>query len=425
MSHATTTVIIGAGQAGLAFSRCLTDQGIDHVVLERGAVANSWRTERWDSLKLLTPNWQSRLPGFSYRGSDQDGYMAMPEVTAYLESYARSFQAPIHDQTSVLSVCPATGSGYEVHTDQAMWRARSVVIASGAFSKPNVPSISSSVPADVLQLAPNRYRNPQSIADGGVLVVGASASGIQIADELARSGRDVILAAGRHARMPRTYRGMDIQWWLDAIGALDLRYTEVRDLESARRAPSLQLVGSPERRSIDLGSLADQGVRIAGHLRTVQPSGTATFSADLDENIAFADAALSRKLDQCDAYATAAGLDRELSEPDRPSSVSYGVAPASVDLTRERVRTVVWATGFRPDYPWLHLPVFNSEGAICHQGGVVCDTPGLYLMGLPFMRRRKSSFIDGVADDARDLSAHLVAALHHPHTRSLAASHAA
>jgi putative flavoprotein involved in K+ transport len=412
MPKKITTVIIGAGQAGLAFSRCLSDEGVDHVVLERGRVANSWSTERWDSLRLLTPNWQSRLPGYSYGGPDPDGYMTMPEVSGHLLSYARSFGAPVEEHTSVMSVARTGRRSYEVKTDQGVWSTPNVVIASGAFSDPAVPRWASNVPSDIVSITPNRYRNPDQLPDGGVLVVGASASGVQLADELVRSGRSVVLAASSHSRMPRTYRGMDIQWWLDAIGTLDARYDEMSDPTRARRAPSLQLVGTPERRSIDLGTLSDSGVRVAGRLLGIDASGRAAFCDDLAAEIASAEAALGRRLDRYDRYAAARNLDRELDPPTRPEPVSVGEPPTSMDLVEEGIATVVWATGFRPRYPWLDCSLLDARGAIPHEGGVVTSAPGLYVMGLPFMRRRKSSFIDGVGDDARDLSAHLVASLH-------------
>lgn len=408
MPH-TTTLIIGAGQAGLAMSRCLTERSIDHVVLERGTVANSWRTERWDSLRLLTPSWQSRLPGFHYTGDDPDGYMTMPEIARYLDQYASSFSAPVQDQTTVLGVEPIVGDypGYAVQTDQGAWYARTVVIASGACSTPAIPAMASDLPGHIHQLAPTQYRNPEQLPDGGVMVVGASASGLQLADELARSGRRVTLAAGRHARMPRTYRGMDIQWWLDVTGVLDARYDRVPNIEKARRAPSLQLIGTPEGRTIDLGKLVDQGVDVVGHMQGVD-NGRAVFADDLGDSIARADLKLRSLLDRCDDHALTNGLETELGHPSRPLPIDVGVPRTRVDLAAEGIGTVIWATGFRPNYPWLHCPVFGAGGHIRHDGGVVVDAPGMYVMGLPFMRRRKSTFIDGVGDDARDLSAHLV-----------------
>ena len=214
----TETIIIGAGQAGLAMSRCLTDRGVDHVVLDRGRVAERWRSERWDSLRLLTPNWMSRLPGWSYDGPDPDGYMTAGEVATFFERYARSSDAPIQEQSAVESLT-LDGDGYEVRATSGSWRAPSVVIATGWCDRPSIPAMARELPPAVHQVAPNSYRNPSSIPDGGVLVVGGSATGVQLAHELRTAGRDVVLAVGAHSRLPRRYRGMDIFWWLERIGS--------------------------------------------------------------------------------------------------------------------------------------------------------------------------------------------------------------
>ena len=242
----TTAVVVGAGHCGLAMSYCLAERSVDHVVLERGEVAESWRTQRWDSLRLLTPNWMTRLPGYSYRGDDPDGYLGTADVVQLIAGYAKETAAPVRANTTVTSVRPA-GGGYVVQTDQDVWHARAVVLAAGASTVANVPALHRGVPADIAQLTPDTYRNPGRLAEGGVLVVGASASGIQIAGELHRSGRDVTLAVGEHVRMPRTYRGRDILWWMDACGLMGQRYDEIPDLARARSLPSMQLVGSDQR----------------------------------------------------------------------------------------------------------------------------------------------------------------------------------
>src|SRR5690606_8749535 len=226
---AVDVVVIGAGHAGLAMSRCLAERSIDHVVLERGEVASSWRHARWDSLRLLTPNWQSRLPGYAYGGTDPDGYMSVSDVVEFIDDYAKLIGAPVRPHTTVTSVC-ADGDGYRVATDRGDWRCRAVVLASGAHGIPAVPAAAAALPKSIATLTPKTYRNPSRLDDGGVLVVGASATGLQLADEIQRSGRRVILAVGEHIRMPRVYRGLDIQWWLDAVGILDERYDEVDDI---------------------------------------------------------------------------------------------------------------------------------------------------------------------------------------------------
>lgn len=401
-----TTVVIGAGHAGLAISRCLTERSIDHVVLERGEVANSWKTERWDSLRLLTPNWQSRLPGYGYEGNDPDGYRTMPETVAFLERYADVISAPVRTHARVSSVRPR-GDGYEVVTSQGDWQCRTAVLATGACNIPHIPAVAEGVPKAIATITPMQYRNPGQIEQGGVLVVGASATGTQIADELQRSGRHVTLAVGEHVRVPRVYRGLDIKKWMDAAGVLDDRYDEIDDIVRARNVPSLQLAGSPERRTVDLNSLTRIGVKLAGRLAGIQ-NGKAQFSGSLRNLCTLADLKMHRLLDRIDEWATASGFAENVEPPHRfePTAVE-GSPPLGMDLARGDIRTIVWATGFRPDYSWLDVPVLDRKGRVRHDGGIV-EAPGLYLMGMPFLRRRKSSLIDGAGDDARDLSAHLV-----------------
>ncbi|HEX6994419.1 MAG TPA: NAD(P)-binding domain-containing protein [Gammaproteobacteria bacterium] len=406
---AVDVVVIGAGHSGLAMSRCLAELSINHVVLERGEIANSWRRERWDSLKLLTPNWQSRLPSYAYRGADPDGYMSASDVVEFIDGYARLIDAPVRPHTTVTSVV-ADGGGYRVATDRGDWRCRAVVLASGAHALPAVPAAAAALPKSVATLTPKAYRNPSRLDDGGVLVVGASATGLQLADEIQRSGRRVILAVGEHIRMPRVYRGLDIQWWLDAVGILDERYDEVDDIVRARRVPSPQLVGTPERATLDLNALTERGVELVGRLVGVT-DGKAQFSGSLRNHCAMADLKLGRLLDRLDRWAEEHGNDRELGAPERFAATRLDAPPRlCVDLARERIATVIFATGFRPDYSWLHVPVFDHKGRLRHDGGVVAAR-GLYVLGLNFMRRRKSSFIHGAEDDARELSAHLAATL--------------
>lgn len=404
-----TTVIIGAGHAGLAMSRCLTDRSIDHVLIERGEVANSWRTERWDSLRLLTPNWQSRLPGYGYQGNDPDGYRTMPEVIDFIGRYAEVISAPVQTHTKVTSV-RQTETGYRVDTDQGDWQCRTVVLASGACNIANVPALAEGVPPGIDMLTPTAYRNPDQLAEGGVLVVGASATGVQLGQEIHRSGRPVTMSVGEHVRVPRVYRSRDIKWWMDGAGVLDERFDEIDDIKRARRVPSLQLVGTPERGTLDLNALTAAGVKLVGRIAGMN-DGKAQFSGSLPNICALADLKMGRLLDTIDEWATATGLDSEVGPVERFAPTELDASPPlGLDLTSGEIKTIIWATGFRPDYSWLDVPVFDRKGQIRHDGGV-CDAPGLYQMGLQFLRRRKSSLIDGAADDASDLSAHLAAFL--------------
>jgi putative flavoprotein involved in K+ transport len=346
----TTTVVIGAGHGGLAMSRCLSDRSIDHVVLERSEVANSWRTERWDSLRLLTPNWQCRLPGRAYGGDDPDGFMTMPEVVEFIAAYAKQIAAPVQTGTTVTSV-RRTDGGYRVTTDQGKWQCLTVVLATGAFNVPAVPALSQAVPSSVTSLTPIAYRNPDELPEGGVLVVGASASGVQIAHELQRSGRPVTLAVGEHVRGPRVYRGQDIHWWMEAAGVLDERYDEVDDIVRARRVPSMQLAGSPERATFDLNALTDIGVRLVGRLAGIR-DGRAQFSGSLRNKCELADLKLGRLLDTVDEWATANGLDDSVPPPHRfEPTVLPESPPLGLDLTSGAIQTILWATGFRLTTP--------------------------------------------------------------------------
>jgi putative flavoprotein involved in K+ transport len=400
-----TAVVIGAGHAGLAASHFLLQRSIDHVVLERGEVANSWRRERWDSLRLLTPNWQSRLPGLRYEGTDPDGYMTVPEVTEFIERFAKVSRAPVRTGVNVTSVRPGE-DGYLVTTDRGEIAARAVVIATGACNQPTVPALGGLVPAAVRQVTPFDYRDPARLPDGGVLVVGASATGVQLAAEIARSGRPVTLSVGEHTRLPRTYRGRDVLWWMDASGVWDQRYDELDDLTRARRLPSPQLVGTPERATLDLNALDSAGVGLVGRLAAVR-DGRALFSGGLRNVFSLADLKMNRLLGAFDEWARTAGRDAEVDAPERFAATRVpAAARLQLDLSSGEIRTIVWATGFRPDYGWLDVPVVDGKGQLRHEGGVV-DSPGLYALGLPVLRRRKSTFIYGIEDDAREVVDHL------------------
>jgi putative flavoprotein involved in K+ transport len=401
----TRCVIIGAGHSGLAMSRCLSECSIDHVVLERGEVANSWKHERWDSLRLLTPNWQARLPGYSYTGKDPDGYMAMPELIDFLEKYAGIISAPIRLNTTVTSVT-TDGSLYQVSTPRGNWECDSLVVASGACNRANIPAIAEDVPPAIEMITPMQYQNPDQLRQGGVMVIGASATGLQLAEEIHLSGRPVTLAVGEHVRLPRIYRGKDIQWWMDALGILDERYDEIDDIVRGRNIPSPQLVGSPEHSSLDLNRLTTLGVRLRGRLAGIN-EGKAQFSGSLRNVCALADLKMLRLLNTIDEWVSEQGLDAEVDAPRRyENTVVEESPPLLMDIDREDIKTILWATGYYPDYSWLEVPVLDRKGKIRHDGGVV-DSPGMYLMGTTLLRRRKSSFIHGAEDDARDLSAHL------------------
>jgi putative flavoprotein involved in K+ transport len=331
--------------------------------------------------------------------------MTMGEVIEFIERFAKVSRAPVRTGTNVTSV-RRTDDGYHVTTSRGEIRCRTVVIASGACNRPAVPPFTDAVPASIVQLTPFDYRGPGQLPDGGILVVGASATGVQLAAELKRSGRPVTLSVGEHVRLPRLYRGRDVLWWMDASGVWDQRHDEVDDLTRARRLPSPQLVGTPERRTLDLNTLAATGVELVGRWAAVR-DGRALFSGGLRNVFSLADLKMHRLLDTFDEWARTHGCDAEVDPPERFASTH---APESarwqLDLRSGEIRTIVWATGLRPDYGWLDVPVVDAKGRLHHEGGVV-DSPGLYALGLPVLRRRKSTFIHGIEDDAREVIDHL------------------
>ena len=412
----TTAAVVGAGHAGLAMSRRLTERSIDHIVLERGEVANSWRTQRWPSLRLLTPNWQTRLPGYDYAGDDPDGFMPAAEVAATLTRYARLAGAPVRTATTVHTL-RAGPHGFQIRANDDLLCARAVVLATGACTLPAIPGIADAVPPGMTTLTALTYRDPGQLPDGGVLIVGASATGVQLASEIHQSGRPVTLAAGEHVRLPRSYRGRDIFWWLEATGLLAERYDQIDDLTRARHLPSPQLTGipqvtmtgtgTPHATMTDLSSLTAQGVRIVGRLGRIA-DGVAQFSGSLANTCALADLKMNRFLNRADQWAATAGLDDELPPPHRfaPTRVDPR-SPLELDLTSGEITTVLWATGFQPDHSWLDIPVHDRTGRIRHDGGVVTDAPGLYLLGLPVLRTRASTYIHGAATDTDALADHL------------------
>jgi putative flavoprotein involved in K+ transport len=385
------TVIVGAGQAGLALSRSLTAAGRPHVVLERGRVGERWRSERWDSLRLLTPNWLNRLPGAPPL-PDPDGYLDRRGVVEHLEAYAAG--APVHERTTVLGV-RRSRRGHLVETDAGDWCAANVVIATGDCDVPRIPAIAAEAPPFLHQVHASAYRRPAALPEGGVLVVGAGPSGQQIAAELRRAGRDVVLAAGRHARMPRSYRGRDIFAWLHATGQLDDHVDHVRDLGAARRAASFPVSGARGGESLGLDRLAALGVAVTGRLEGFG-GDHALLGDTLVHDVAEADRRLLRSLALFDAYISLARVDAPAADP--PPPIAIGAGPRRLDL-RGRVSTVLWATGYRRAYPWLHEPVLDAHGELVHRQGVTA-VPGLFALGLRFQRTRSSHFLGGVGDDA-------------------------
>jgi putative flavoprotein involved in K+ transport len=403
MTQRVQTLIVGAGQAGLALSRCLTRTGHDHIILERGLVGQRWRSERWDSFRLLTPNWYNRLPGWEYTGHDPDGFMDRREVISWFERYAESFDAPVRTGVSVSDVYRAD-HGWSVHTDAGRFDADNVVIASGHYDRAQVPQVAQTLPRRTHQLHSRRYRNPARIPPGGVLVVGAGPSGQQIADELARAGRRVFLSVGRHRPLPRRYRGRDVYYWMDRSGMLDRTVDTLPDPLAAQQAPSVVLAGEPE--NLDLRRMVRNGVVPVGRMEGIDGEEF-RFAADLPERLHEADDNVRRIRAAVDRYVARTGLHVP-EEPFAPTRTEPWVvgAPRRLHLLHDGINTVIWATGFSRDFSWIHAPVFHAQGdPVQHRG--VTAAEGLYFLGLRWMHRRESNFIGGVGGDAEYLAQRL------------------
>jgi putative flavoprotein involved in K+ transport len=400
----TTVAVIGGGQAGLAVSRLLTELAVDHVVLERGSIADRWRTRGWDSLTLLTPRWFSRLPGWRWTGPDPHGYMSRDELVGYLEDYAMSFAAPVSEHTEVLGVRRDLGR-FLIATTTGCWQADDVVLATGHNALPRVPAVAAGLGDGVRQVASDDYRSPGALPQGGVLVVGASASGVQIADELAAAGREVVLAVGRHTRVPRRYRGRDVVDWLARTGAMDRPRASLPDPANPPHEPSMQLVGRAETRELDLASLQERGVVLAGRLTTADGDRVA-LAPDLPTTTAHADHRLRKLLGRIDAVADRLGAEPADDAVVRPARTDD--APTRLDLRARGISTVVWATGYRREHPWLHLPVVGADGEVIHDAGRTV-VPGLYVVGAPWQTRRSSALLGGVRHDAALVTADIAA----------------
>lgn len=405
MARKTDVLIIGAGQAGLALSRHLTDLDIDHVILDRGAVGQRWRAERWASLQLLTPNWMTRLPGWRYDGDDPQGFMHKDQVVGMLGRYARSFDAPVAEFTEVESL-RQTPTGYRIRTSNGIYVARSVVIATGACDRPAVPGFAASISPAIAQVTTRDYIHPRQLEPGGVLVVGGSATGVQLAEEIHLAGRPVTLAAGAHVRLPRRYRGRDILDWFDRCGMLSEARDPAVPAHKALSQPSLQLIGSDPPRDINLRSLSRLGVRCVG--RVVGADGNRVgLGGTLAADVAEGELRRKRTLERVDTFIRVNSDQAEPAPQEDAPFIPQDAALRELDLAAMDIRTILWATGFRRSYPWLDIPVLDRTGEIIQCGGIT-PCAGLYTLGLPFMRRRNSTFIDGAGQDAADIATHIL-----------------
>jgi putative flavoprotein involved in K+ transport len=396
-------VVIGGGQAGLAMSAVLQRRGLEHVVLERRQVGERWRTERWESLRFQFPNWTLELPGYAYSGDDPNGFAHWRQILRIIESYAADDRALVREHTEVTGLS-ADELGFVLSVADATIRARHVVVATGPFQRPRIPELSEGVAPHVLQTDPTRYRRAEDLPDGAVLVVGSGASGCQIGDELLRAGRTVFLSVSRHRRVPRRFRGKDVYWWLDRMG----RFAQTIDSFPERQwPPSTVVTGVDGGYDVDVRQMAADGIRVLG--RVVGASdGTLTLASSANEVLDEADAAFGSFLVAARDFA-AANPDVELNEEEEigsPVRYTEVAEVESLDLQRENVVAIIWATGYEYDYSWLHLPVLDGRGRPLQQRGI-SPVPGLYFLGLHWMHTFKSGLLSGVGSDAEYIAEHI------------------
>jgi len=401
VSEYIDTVIVGGGQAGLAISYYLTQQGREHIVLEQASqAANAWRNHRWDSFTLVTTNWMTQLPGAEYQGDDPDGFMPRDEVVAHFEQWIDRFKLPVRYGVRVTSV-EANGVGYLVHTDEATIEAANVVIATGLFQRPRVPAFSANLPADITQLHSSEYRNPAALPPGAVLVVGSAQSGAQIAEELYQSGRRVYLSVSSAGRGPRRYRGKDITWWFKETGLHDATVDKLPS-PRAKFGSSIQATGKDGGHTINLHQFARDGVVLLGRLQAARGSKI-MLAPDLKENLAKADKTEAGMIKMIDDYIEQNGLDvPQQTLPELRDGYASELI-RELDLKSAGVTSVIWATGYKFDFSMVKLPVLDEDGFPIQERGVT-GYPGLYFLGLPWLHKGKSGLLSGVGDDA----AHIV-----------------
>jgi putative flavoprotein involved in K+ transport len=403
------TVIIGGGQAGLAMSYYLRQLGRAHIVLERQRVAERWRSERWDSLTFQFPNWAMQLPGYRYQGADPDGFAPRDEVVRFIESYAAFIRAPLRCGVSVTSLRQKPGSArFEIQTGEAQIAAANVVVATGPYQQPAIPQAMERAMRGVFQVHSSRYRNPAQLPPGAVLVVGSGNSGCQITEDLLRSGRRVYLAVGTHRRAPRRYRGRDCAWWQFALGEFD----QTTDKRPKRKAVRL-LTGVDGGHDMDLRRLAFDGAVLLGHVQSAQ-DGKIAVASDLGKALAQGDAWFTEFLDSADDYARRNGLalpEADLPRQPLPNPTEVSEPILELDLGAAGVSSIIWANGFCYDFGWIQLPIFAKTGnpsrrEPIHQRGLT-EVPGVYLIGLPWLSKLKSSLMAGVGEDAGFIAGHI------------------
>jgi putative flavoprotein involved in K+ transport len=399
-----SAIVIGGGQAGLAMSYHLSASGIDHVVLEKNSIAHSWKTQRWDAFCLVTPNWQCRLPGFHYAGNDPNGFMLRDEIVAYVETYAQRIGAPVQEGVAVTRLTRADDGRFLLQTTAGDMTANRVVLAVSGYHIPNVPRMADRIAAGVTQLHSSAYRNPGQLPAGDILVVGSGQSGCQIAEDLHLAGRNVHLAVGSAPRCPRLYRGRDAVEWLDELGQYDLPVDQHSLKEKVRKNANHYLTGRDGGRDIDLRKFALEGMRLYGRLRDVQ-GGALQFADDLAANLDNADRVYNGICGLIDDHIAGNAIDAPHQQHYQPVWQPSAV-PTELDLEKAGIGSIIWTTGFRSDWSWVELPMFDGAGYPTHRRGVTA-VDGVYVIGMPWLYTWGSGRFVGVGRDAEFVAEHM------------------
>ena len=405
MVERVSTLIIGGGQAGLTMSHMLSQRGCSHLVLERNRIAERWRSERWDGMRFQFPNWSVRLPDFPFPHADPDGFATNGQIVDFITSYAAFVAAPIRCGVCVTALRRHdSGSAFVAETTEGMIEADNVVVATGPYQRAFIPPLLRDH-ASVFQVHASRYRNPDQLPPGAVLVVGSGASGAQITEELFRAGRRVYLSVGQHTRLPRRYRGRDLIWWLSAMG-LDQTPTEMRGPDRSNPL----ITGAFGGDTIDFRRFAAEGVTLLGRMQAADHT-MVTLAADLSKRLAYGDASYAVFLEMADTHVRRHGLDMPEDHLARAllADPRCLIEPLRhLDLRVADINTVVWATGYAFDFGWINVPVLSTRGDPMHRQGIT-DLPGMYFLGLPWLANLNSSLLSGVGADAARLANHIAA----------------
>lgn len=414
MANHYPVVIVGGGQAGLSMSYCLKEKGVDHIIFEKNQIANAWRSQRWDSFCLVTPNWQCQLPGYPYQGNDPEGFIKRDEIVQYIESYASSFNPPIKEGVEVLNLRRSDRGIFTVTTSSGEYTADQVVVAIGAYHQPKIPKIAERLPDGILQVHSSRYKNPESLPDGAVLVIGTGQSGCQIAEDLHLAGRKVHLSVGSAPRSPRRYRGKDAVEWLDMMGYYELSIDRHPQKEKVRNKANHYLTGRDGGREIDLRRFALEGMELHGRLKSIS-SNKLEFLNDLKQNLDGADAVYESIKKTIDNFIETNQIAAPTEPPYYPVWQPADDADPMLDLDIANITAVIWCTGFQSDFSWLEIPVFDGKGYPAHDRGVT-EVRGLYFLGLPWLYTWGSGRFSGIARDAAYLADYIMARSKVAHT---------